>query len=43
MLSEGRKELAAAHDKITEGQRLIDESADILRNTWRDRRPGETT
>ncbi len=33
MIEEGRKELAAAHEKIRAAQALIDRSADILRET----------
>lgn len=33
MIEEGRKELAAAHEKIRAAQELIDRSADILRET----------
>lgn len=31
MIEEGRKELAAAHEKIRLAQELIDQSADMLR------------
>jgi hypothetical protein len=34
IIREGRKELAAANTKIAQPQRLIDESANILRGTW---------
>ena len=37
MIAEGRKELAAANKKITLAQKLIDESADALRDTPVDR------
>lgn len=33
MIEQGRKELAAAHDKIRAAQELIDQSADTLRET----------
>jgi hypothetical protein len=42
MIAEGRRELAAANEKIAKAQHLIDQSANTLRNTWRDRTPGET-
>ncbi len=34
LIREGRKELAAANKKIARAQRLIDESATILRESW---------
>lgn len=37
MIADGRKELAAANKKITLAQKLIDESADALRDTPVDR------
>jgi hypothetical protein len=40
MLHEGRKELAAANEKISAAQQFIDKSADALRNSplpWEDR------
>jgi hypothetical protein len=37
MIEEGRKELAAANEKISLAQQLIDESADALRDTPADR------
>ena len=37
MIEEGRKELAAANKKISRAQKLIDESADALRETPADR------
>ena len=33
IIEEGRKELAAAHEKISAAQKLIDESAETLRDT----------
>ncbi|HET6883809.1 MAG TPA: hypothetical protein VFI31_26890 [Pirellulales bacterium] len=33
MIEEGRNELAAAHEKISVAQKLIDESAETLRDT----------
>jgi flagellin-specific chaperone FliS len=34
LIREGRQELAAANKKIAKAQRLIDESATILRDSW---------
>jgi exonuclease VII small subunit len=39
MIEEGRKELAAANQKIRVAQKLINESADALRDTPVDRPP----
>ena len=34
LIQEGRRELAAANEKIAQAQRLINESATILRDSW---------
>jgi hypothetical protein len=34
MLAEGRNELSRAHAKIKRAQRIIDQSAQALRETW---------
>jgi hypothetical protein len=34
IIRQGRAELAAANEKIAQAQRLIDESANTLRDTW---------
>ena len=34
MLSEGEAELASAQEKIKRARRLIEQSADVLRKTW---------
>ncbi|HWB00300.1 MAG TPA: hypothetical protein VG713_17520 [Pirellulales bacterium] len=41
MIAEGRRELTRAQEKIDKAQALIDASAKILRETWRERAPGE--
>jgi hypothetical protein len=41
MIAEGRRELLAAQEKIDKAQSLIDDCAKVLRETWRDRAPGE--